>query len=66
MSKETHPNDYGPNYPDARAERKAQRKERSYSWFDAWAFSLLIVCVAIIPTFWLLAACGRLAIAWAP
>lgn len=43
---------YGPNYPTAQAEAKAMRKQHATSWFDAWAFALLLLCV-LTPVFYL-------------
>lgn len=35
----------GPNYRSAKDEARATRKARSLSWFDSWAFALLLMCV---------------------
>ena len=45
MSMETHPDCYGPNYRTAKEESRALRTESNLSWFDAWAFALLLMCV---------------------
>lgn len=45
MSMETHPDCYGPNYRTAKEEARALRKESNLSWFDSWAFALLLLCL---------------------
>lgn len=57
MSMDTHPDCYGPNYRSAKDERKVTRKARNLSWFDSWAFALLLVCV-LTPAFFVVAAVG--------
>jgi len=44
----TRPN-YGPNYRTEAEEAKALRAERATSWFDAWAFALLLACLLVVP-----------------
>lgn len=57
MTPESNPGDYGPNYPDAKAEARATRKARRLSWFDAWAFALLLICI-LTPVLFLVSAIG--------
>lgn len=61
----THPRCYGPNFPTPHAEQRALRAQARTGWFDAWAFALLLLCIAVIPTLWLLDAAGRLSTHWA-